>query len=133
MSNSGDSLVNSTKAVFFCPQFPLFVITRLAITDLLVDASDHHSRCINSSRNCTRENCMQYKSKRSVCAVHCLQCFIYAFNSNGLGEVCCDCKTYEVQSFGEKRKDKEVFRNSLDNSCHSLRVGNDITSHRSSS
>ena len=25
MSNSGDSLVNSTKAVFFCPQFPLFV------------------------------------------------------------------------------------------------------------
>ena len=25
MSNSEDSLVNSTKAVFFCPQFPLFV------------------------------------------------------------------------------------------------------------
>ena len=25
MSNSGDSLVNSTKAVFFCPQYPLFV------------------------------------------------------------------------------------------------------------
>ena len=76
---------------------------------------------------------MQNKSQCSICAVHCLQCFIYAFNSNGLGEVYCDCKTDEVQSFGEKTKDKEVFRNNLDNSCHTLPVRNDITSHRSSS
>ena len=141
MSNNEDSLINSSKAVFFCPNDPLFVwdlenevslqlaiaitaiaapfttflntllvvtikktkelqtnsnilITRLAITDLLVGAVSTPLIITVDAlilRGTVPESivCASYMH---VCASYACMCFIYAFNSNGLGEVCCDCK-----------------------------------------
>ena len=185
VSNSGDSLVNSSKAVFFCPQDPMFVwdlenevslqlviaittiaapfttflntlvivtiqktrelqtnssilISSLAITDLFVGA-------VSTPLIITVDALILQGtvSESIVCNINESAAFVLyiAYSASYMHLILMAWERYVaiakpmkynvlVRKGRIKRYSGVVY---LDNSCHSVRVANDITSHCSSS